>query len=133
MGVDHKAYPRQFVLLGRGPWLRPHPIAQRACGFLCLGAVGVMVVVACMLVQKISPVYHRNYTLVWLFLSAAGLAFVSLWGFVARWDHDSKHQYCPDCLKYMTRGARVCPYCGLREEQVPASAAPPARHPRLSM
>jgi hypothetical protein len=41
-------------------------------------------------------------------------------------------QYCPDCLKYMTRGARVCPYCGFRDDQTPASAAAPAHRPRRS-
>lgn len=28
--------------------------------------------------------------------------------------HRASSQYCPDCLQYMTRGARVCPFCGFR-------------------
>jgi hypothetical protein len=126
--------PRSFVPLGQGPWLRQHPIVQRVCGVLCLGALGVMVVVACVLGQKVSPVYHGNYTLVWLLLGAGALAFFSLWGFVACRDHDSNHQYCPECLQFMRRGARVCPFCGFREEQTPTAtpAATPLHQPRRS-
>jgi len=31
-------------------------------------------------------------------------------------------QYCPDCLSYMTRGAKVCPFCGFRPEAPPRPA-----------
>jgi len=35
------------------------------------------------------------------------------------------YQWCPDCLQSMTRGARVCPFCGFRptpgEPDVPSS------------
>jgi hypothetical protein len=31
------------------------------------------------------------------------------------------YQYCPDCLSYMTRGARVCPFCNFQPELVPTS------------
>jgi hypothetical protein len=39
------------------------------------------------------------------------------------------YQYCPDCLSYMTRGAKVCPFCGFRPvvaqevTQLPPSAS----------
>jgi hypothetical protein len=121
-------HPRQFVFLDQGPWLRQHPLAQRVCGVLCLGALGVMVVVAGVLVQR-APGYHGDSTPVWLFLGAGITAFLALGVFVGLLSHDRTHQYCPDCLKYMTRGARVCPYCGFHEEQAPAAvpAAPPGR------
>jgi hypothetical protein len=35
-------------------------------------------------------------------------------------------QYCPDCLSYMTRGAKVCPFCGFRE------TPPPGAHQQTS-
>jgi hypothetical protein len=50
------------------------------------------------------------------------------------WIQGRSIQYCPDCLKYMTRGARVCPYCGFRDDQAPAvtPAATPHHRPRRS-
>lgn len=133
MRQNSTQHPRQFVLLGQGPWLRQHPIVQRVCGVVCLGALGVMVVVAGVLVER-APGYHGDSTLVWLLLGAGALAFFSLMGFVELLSHDRTHQYCPDCLKYMTRGARVCPYCGFREEQPPTAtpAATPLHQPRRS-
>jgi hypothetical protein len=125
-------HPRQFVLLGQGPWLRLSPVSRRGFGVLCLGFVGAMVVLWILLEQQAYPFSPTSHTLVTLLFVAGGLAFVTLLGFVELLRHDRTHQYCPDCLKYMTRGARVCPYCGLREEQAPASSAAPARRPRLS-
>jgi hypothetical protein len=131
MQRDSTQHPRQFVLLGRGPWLRPSPIAQRICGVVCLGALGVMVVAA-ILGPRAFPLSTASKNLFLLFLGAGVTAFLALWGFVACWNHDSNHQYCPDCLQYMTRGARVCPYCGLRDDQASTSAAASARRPPLS-
>jgi hypothetical protein len=73
-------------------------------------------------------------TLMALLFVAGGMAFAILLGFGELWKQGSNRQYCPDCLKYMTRGARVCPYCGFREEQAPATvpAASPGRRPRHS-
>ena len=127
-------HPRPFVLLGQGPWLRPSPVAQRVCGVLCLGFVGVMVVLWILLEQQEYRFSPTARTLVSLLFIAGGLAFVTLCGFVARWDQDSKRQYCPECLQFMRRGARVCPYCGFRDDQAPATvpAAAPGHRPRRS-
>jgi hypothetical protein len=33
------------------------------------------------------------------------------------------HQHCPDCLSYMTRGAKVCPFCGFQPETAPPASS----------
>ena len=134
METDHKAPPRQFVLLGSGPWLRPSPVVQRVCGFLCLGFVGVMAVIWILLEQQEYSSSHTAHTLALLLFVAGGLAFAILLGLGELWKQDSNRQYCPDCLQFMRRGARVCPYCGFQDEQAPAAvpAAPPVRRPRRS-
>ncbi len=55
----------------------------------------------------------KNLMLLVLFLFAASAMcfLVSLAGLVNR----QLMQFCPDCLRSMTRGAHVCPYCGFRE------------------
>jgi hypothetical protein len=79
--------------------------------------VGVLVVLWILLEQQEYRFSPTTRTLVSLFFIAGGLAFVTLCGFVARWDQDSKRQYCPECLQFMRRGARVCPFCGYRDGQ----------------
>jgi hypothetical protein len=41
-----------------------------------------------------------------------GLAFLSR--SIVAWSWRTQHQICPDCLSDMTRGAKVCPFCGFR-------------------
>ena len=127
-------HPRQFVLLSQGPWLRLSPVSRRGFGVLCLGFVGAMVVIWILLEQQAYQFSHTSHTLVSLLFVAGGLAFVTLLGFVELLRHDSTHQYCPECLKYMTRGARVCPYCGFRDAPAPVTvpAASPVHQPRRS-
>jgi hypothetical protein len=119
-------HPRQFVLLGSGPWLRPSPVAQRVCGFLCLGAVVVMIV-AMVLAQGLPPLSDRKHTLMLLFFGAGGLAFIALLTLAECKLRDGHRQYCPECLQCMRRGARVCPYCGLREEPASGASVTPRR------
>jgi hypothetical protein len=124
-------HPRQFVLLAPGPWLRQNPVAQRVYGVVCLGCVGTLVVIWILLEQQAYRFSNTLHPLETLLFVAGSLAFVTLCGFVARWDQDSKRQYCPECLQFMRRGARVCPFCGFREEQAPTAvpAASPATPP----
>lgn len=49
--------------------------------------------------------------------------------------HRHMYQWCPDCLQSMARGAHVCPYCGLRPDEVqlthvPSQLEPVPRTPR---
>jgi hypothetical protein len=124
-----KQHPRQFALLGPGPWLRPHPVFKRCIGLLFLVAVLTLVVII-VRIQRVPPVSDRHMLSTWL-LGAVGLAAAALFTLGGLWVQESDHQYCPDCLQYMTRGARVCPYCGFRDEQAPAAALP-TRRPRRS-
>jgi hypothetical protein len=93
-----------------------------------------MAVIWILLEQQAYRFSHTSHTLVTLLFVAGGLAFVMLLGFGELWQLDSNRQYCPDCLKYMTRGARICPYCGFREAPAPLAvpAASPVRRPRRS-
>jgi hypothetical protein len=62
-----------------------------------------------------------------IMLLVSGLAILfSFWalaGVVLWWSWNARHQYCPDCLSYMTRGAQVCPFCSFRPG-TPVSAPP---------
>jgi hypothetical protein len=126
-------HPRQFVLLGTGPWLRPHPFLKRCIGLIFLVAV-LTLVVTIVRMQRVPPVSDPGNILMALFFGAGGVAAAALLTLGGLWIQDSERQYCPDCLKYMTRGARVCPYCGFHDAPAPAAvpAAPPVRRPRRS-
>jgi hypothetical protein len=56
-----------------------------------------------------------------LLVCGAALLFLLCFfvGIVRTWSWNAQHQYCPDCLRYMTRGANVCPFCGFRAEAAP--------------
>jgi hypothetical protein len=126
--------PRHLGLLDDGPWLRDRT-AVHICGWIWLVAVGV--VIGALVLGEWTAPDPRSSLAALLFVALILGAFVAVCGPLAMlgvWIQGRSVQYCPDCLKYMTRGARVCPYCGLRKEQEPAAgtAAPPFRRPRRS-
>ena len=125
-----KQYSRQFVLLGTGPWLRPRPVFKRCIGLLFFVAVLTLVVIIVRL-QRVPPVSDRHMLSTWL-LGAVCLAAAALFTLGGLWVQESERQYCPECLQFMRRGARVCPFCGYRDGHAPTSTATPARRPRLS-
>jgi hypothetical protein len=122
--------PRHLGQLDDGPWLRDRT-AVRFCGWMCLVTVGVLIGSL-----VVGPMIDPRSTLAIIMLGtllfgALGVVLCPL-VMLGVWIQCRSIQYCPDCLKDMTRGACVCPYCGFRDDQAPATAAVPSRHPRLS-
>jgi len=126
--------PRHLERLDAGPWLH-NRTGVRCFGWMSVGAVGVVIGVL-VLGEWTDPDPRSGLAallFVALLLGAFG-AVVSPLAMLTGWLHGRAIRYCPDCLKYMTRGARVCPYCGFREEQTPLAvpAASPLHQPRRS-
>ena len=101
--------------IGHGPWLTD-PTAVRVCGRLSLAGFGVFLSLIVLLPHpRITPrpvwVGVVFWTMPLLFVAACGLLAVT----VSSWVHERAVQYCPDCLRSMSRGAYVCPWCGFRE------------------
>jgi hypothetical protein len=110
--------PRHFRLIDDGPWLRDRT-AVRVWGWLSILAVGLVLGVLGY-GERIDP--HATSSLLFfaLLLGIIGMLLGPL-ATLTLWLHSRSIQYCPDCLKYMTRGACVCPYCGFRAEPAPAA------------
>ena len=121
--------PRHLGLLDDGPWLRDRT-AVRLCGWIWLVAVGV-VIGALVVGPLVDDRPTLAMALLLTMLLGAFAAVCSPLAMLGVWIQCRSIQYCPDCLKYMTRGARVCPYCGFRDVPAPAAAAPAPR-PRRS-
>ena len=103
--------------LGQGPWLTD-PSAVRVWGRISLGtfvvALGLAFVVPRFYTMMSQPGDWAGTMIgimLLLFLITCGSFMVML---IAWWSERAV-QYCPDCLGGMTRGAYVCPSCGLRE------------------
>lgn len=111
--------PRHLTPLEHGPWLTELS-SLRALRFVALGASGG-VLVALMLGPHALPGSSAWHVLAWLLMYAGMLAVLTLLRLWVQSAWNATHQYCPDCLSYMTRGAQVCPFCGFR--------APPAATP----
>jgi hypothetical protein len=58
-------------------------------------------------------------TLLLLSVLAGFVALLCLITLPAEWSRHKVYQYCPECLSYMARGAKVCPFCGFRPETPP--------------
>jgi len=114
-----------LVPLPDAPWLTLRSSA-RPLGYVLVGTLG------CLLgINAVGNLAHARHwhTLVEVmaFLLVATLlcAFGGLAALGMRGIQRRMYQWCPDCLQYMTRGARVCPFCGFRptpgEPDVPSS------------
>jgi hypothetical protein len=124
--------PRHLGRLHDGPWLCDRT-AVRVWGWIGFVAVGV--VIGALVVGPL--VDYRSALAMALLLTMLLGAFVAVCSplvMLGVWIQGRSIQYCPDCLQYMTRGARVCPFCGFREEQTPTAtpAATPRHRPRRS-
>jgi hypothetical protein len=111
--------PRHLGLLDDGPWLRDRT-AVRVWGWISVLSVLVVIGALCVFPLADSRSALATALFVVLLFGGIGVLFGPL-GTIMLWLQGRVIQYCPDCLKYMTRGARVCPYCGFRDEQTPAA------------
>lgn len=124
MNTEH-APPRHLAPLNTGPWLRDRRIV-RIFGLICLAAMGV-ILGALVLGPWINPNSAMLSVCFWALIYAMIIEVFGLLLLLLVWVENRAIQYCPDCLQYMTRGARVCPYCGFQDKQ--ASTAVPAVQP----
>jgi hypothetical protein len=124
--------PRHLGPLDDGPWLRDRTTA-RICGLISVLAVLVVLGVLGS-GARIDPRSPRSSILFFVLLLGVIGGLLGPLGTIILWLQGRLIQFCPDCLKSMTRGARVCPYCGFRDEQTPTAtpAATPLHQPRRS-
>lgn len=106
--------PHGLVPSANAPWLTPRswvrPGAYAVFGML-LGLPGLLV-----LIESLHPARWPNvrFFLI-LLIPLTLLCLVITLGMVAMQAlHRAQYQWCSDCLQYMRRGARVCPFCGFR-------------------
>jgi hypothetical protein len=96
-----------------------------------LGVMGVIFVMVVLGIMGLIPEAPHPLFVILLLISALALlaALISLILLVSALLCRDPHQHCPDCLSYMTRGAKVCPFCGFR----PAAAPPGLSSKRPTM
>jgi hypothetical protein len=117
---------QQLVRMPGEAWLQPKVWTPGLTW--AVGGAGSTLLLSVLIVL---PFYNPPVAL-FLTLVASLILFMVPFVFLALLLERRTRQYCPDCLQYMTRGARVCPFCGFRDGQVPASVAAPAPRPRRS-
>lgn len=124
---------RQLVPIPGEAWLQPK-VWTPGLTWAVVGALSTLLLSVLILLPFHNPPVALFLTLVGLCLGASMVLFIVPFVFLALLLERRTRQYCPDCLQYMTRGARVCPYCGFRDDQAPAAgtAALPVRRPHLS-
>ena len=101
-----------LVPLDGGPWLDDtHP--TRSCLRQAIG--GTVGGLACLLLSNVPGAAPG----VWIALGLAG-GIVGFFGAArygtAQWTR-LERQTCPECLRWMTRGATTCPHCHFRPQQ----------------
>jgi hypothetical protein len=106
---------RSLGPLGNGPWLRAKPAVSLTLGVIlgCVGFLFVTLVVGDMGLIPAAP-NPLGGILLLLCAIAGVVALTSIVALVFALLCPPVYQYCPDCLSYMTRGAKVCPFCGFR-------------------
>ena len=110
---------RKLEPLGSGPWLQVKSIAPTVKW--ALGGTGSCILLLLLLFPFGKMGYVPEAIGIILFLLSGFGVMISLFLLSLLWIERSSrdlHQYCPDCLSYMTRGAKVCPFCGFRPEPV---------------
>jgi hypothetical protein len=124
---------RQLVPIPGEVWLQAK-VWTPGLTWAVVGALSTFLLSVLILLPFHNPPVALFLTLVGLCLGAGMLLFIVPFVFLALLLDRRTRQYCPDCLQYMMRGARVCPFCGFREEPAPAAvpAAPSGLRPRRS-
>jgi hypothetical protein len=133
-GTRHPVTPHHLIPIEHEPWLQKKsmvPTVKRLfLGSLCLILLTVMVFPFGQMGLVPDAVGVVLLLLSGLAVLVALLCLTLLVEMVLCRD---PYQYCPDCLSYMTRGAKVCPFCGFRPEAPlrPVSPQPLARQRAL--
>jgi hypothetical protein len=122
-GTHHHAAARNLIPIQNEPWLRAKSEAPLVLRWF-FGATGVILTTLCLGGMGWIPAAPHPLGGILLLLSALAtmvvlICLILLVGTLLRRD---LRQYCPECLSYMTRGAKVCPFCGFRPEAPPRSA-----------
>jgi len=129
-GTHHHTAGRDLIPMQNEPWLQAKSEAPLVLRWF-FGATGVMLATLCVGGMGWIPAAPHPLGGILLLLSAlaAMVVLICLILLVGAWLRRDLHQYCPDCLSYMMRGAKVCPFCSFRPETPPhpASQQPLAR------
>jgi hypothetical protein len=106
--------PRGLVPGVDTPWLTPRSWV-RPGAYVVLGIISLSLIL-CVMIDRLNAQRWPNARMALVFLLVALMmgAFYTLGMVVMHTLHRVRSQYCPDCLQVMTRGAHVCPWCGLR-------------------
>ena len=128
-GTSHHTPAHRFVPSEHGPWFRAKSEILHFLGVF-LGAMGVIFVMIVLGIMGLIPQAPDPLFVMVLLISALALlaALISLILLVSALLCRDPHQYCPDCLSYMTRGAQVCPFCGFRPETAPPASSQQTSH-----
>jgi hypothetical protein len=118
-GTRHHVTPHDFVPSEREPWLQAKSEVPLFLRWF-LGAFGVILVLAILGMMDLlpAPPHPLGGILLLILVLAFLAALISLTLLGLALLCRDPHQYCPDCLSYMTRGANACPFCGFRPEPV---------------
>jgi hypothetical protein len=114
-GTRRHVTPHDLVPSEHEPWLQAKSEVPLFLRWF-LGAFGVIVVLVSLGMMGLlpDPPYPLGGILLLILILALLAALISLILLVLALLGRDQHQYCPDCLSYMTRGAKVCPFCGFR-------------------
>ena len=123
-GTHRPVTARDLLPMEHEPWLRAKSTVPRTLGVI-LGCVGFLFVTLCLGILGLIPeAPHPLFVILLLLAALAGfVALLCLVTLPVEWSRHKVYQYCPECLSYMARGAKVCPFCGFRPE-VPPRPAP---------
>jgi hypothetical protein len=129
-GMTRLALPRQpLKQLENERWLTTKS-SVRLWGYVCLGVGGVFFA-ALVLGPLTDPTSGTSHLLFWLCIFSGVIEVYALGALISASMWTTTHQYCPDCLSDMTRGATVCPFCGFRERTPPDTPTQTSTHQRM--
>jgi hypothetical protein len=122
-GTSHHTPSHRLVPNKYESWLHAKSEMPHFLGVF-LGAIGVIFVIVVLGIMGLLPEAPHPLFVMLLLISALALlaALISLILLVSALLCRDPHQHCPNCLSYMTRGAKVCPFCGFRPETAPPAS-----------
>ena len=131
-GTHHPTPTHGLMPIAHEPWLQAKSRTSTVKWVLC-GTGGVILATVMLFAWARVGLVPSNATVpnvlagMLLLLSCLGvvLSLVFLLILWVEWSCRDAYQYCPECLSYMARGAKVCPFCGFRPEGPTASPQRP--------
>lgn len=129
-GTHRPVTTREILPMEHEPWLRAKSTVPRTL-LVILGCVGCIFVTLFLGGMGWIPVAPHPLGGILLLLSvlAVLVALLCLVTLPVERSRHKRYQYCPECLSYMTRGAKVCPFCGFRPETSQALPRSPSQQP----